>query len=227
MAPEHFVLRGLREAFGRASFYADEGKPYCKPCYVKHIGPCCAVNGHHRERRYLVKDGLRYCERTTGSVFGVRCAIGEEILRQGHVVNVWARGVLLAAHSQGLPFRDSCGRPIYARSRGRTSPISDGHEVCNRCGASPLMMSRPANPVAEVRKVMAGAGLDTGERPSRWRWRSARRGRRRGRPRAQCDRPHDVQHGHPGWRRGRARTLRSPCCAGLRTSSSRGSSLTS
>lgn len=164
--PEHFVCAGCGKPFGRASFFAHEGKAYCKPCYVKHIGPCCAVNGHPIESgRYLVKDDLRYCEAHYWERFGVRCAIGGEILKQGHVVNVWGEAYC-AAHSQGLPFCDGCGRPICAALTGGGVAYGDGREICNRCRRSAVDDVSAGQPLlAKVREVMAGAGLDTGQAP--------------------------------------------------------------
>ncbi len=163
---EHFVCAGCGTPFGRRSFHPHEGQPYCHACYVKRIGPTCAVNGHPIESgRYRVKDGLRYCETHYWERFGVRCAIGGEILKRGHVVNAWGEAYC-AAHSRGLPACDSCGRPICAALTGGGGPYPDGREVCGRCRRTAVDDVASGQPLlAEVRQVMAGAGLDTGQAP--------------------------------------------------------------
>ena len=116
--PEHFVCVTCGKPFGRASFYAHEGKPYCKACYVIHIGPCCAVNGHPIEGgRYLVKDGLRYCEAHYWERFGVRCVIGGEDPQARVHGERLGRGVLRGAQPGAALLR--LLRPLHLRSAHR------------------------------------------------------------------------------------------------------------
>ncbi len=164
--PACFACAGCGKTFGRSHFYPHGGQPYCHACYVKHIGPTCAVNGHPIEGgRYRVKGGLRYCEAHYWERFGERCAIGGEILKRGHVLNAWGE-TYCRAHSRGLPLCDSCGRPICAALTGGGVTYPDGRAVCNRCRRTAVDDVEAGLPLlAEVRVVMAGAGLDTGAAP--------------------------------------------------------------
>lgn len=164
--PACFACAGCGKTFGRSHFYPHEGQPYCHACYVKLIGPTCAVNGHPIEDgRYRVKDGLRYCEAHYWERFGVRCAIGGEILKHGRVVNIWGE-TYCRAHSEDLPICDSCSRPICAALTGGGVPYPDGRQVCSRCRRTAVDdVETGGRLLAEVSVVMAGAGLDTGQAP--------------------------------------------------------------
>lgn len=186
---ECFRCAGCGQVIQEQRFLERDGRPYHRACYHERFSPRCAACGRpiagecttamgrrwHPEhfvctrcRRpfagqgYYEHDGRAYCEGCYNELFGRRCAVCSEYIKGTYYSDGWGNPYC-ARHEGKVARCFSCGRHIAKRLTGGGVRFRDGRAMCNLCRQTGIDRPQEGLPVlAEVRRALAGMGLDLG-----------------------------------------------------------------
>ena len=123
----------------------------------------CEAGGETLDGAFVERDGRAYCQPHYLERFGVRCAIGGEIIRGAYLTNDWGDRYC-EAHARDAATCCSCQRPLSDRLTNGGIRYEDGRNICGLCLKTAVRKESDGREVVTiVRAALASQGLELGD----------------------------------------------------------------